>query len=141
MSGTLQPLAHEQCLDRLRDHSIGRIATTHQALPVIVPVNYTLLGNTVVFRTEPHGLLSRACQGSVVAFEVDELSRDGGGGWSVLVVGVAEPLDGSAALRAVESGLVSAAGEGRDLFIGIHVGQISGRVTTPAHDSVGALTS
>lgn len=127
MSGPLQPLSREQCLDRLRTRAIGRIAVTHQALPVIVPVNYALVGGSVVFRTEPDGMLARACRGSVVAFEVDDLATDHRSGWSVVVVGVAEPLGGSTALRAVQAGLGSAAGDGRDLFIGIAIGQLTGR--------------
>lgn len=131
MTRPLQPLSREQCLDRLRMQSVGRIAITHQALPVIVPVNYTLLGSAVVFRTEPGGMLARGCQDSVVAFEVDDLARGGRSGWSVVVVGVAAPLSGSAAVRAVERGLVSAAGEGRDLFIAITIGQLTGRTVSP----------
>jgi nitroimidazol reductase NimA-like FMN-containing flavoprotein (pyridoxamine 5'-phosphate oxidase superfamily) len=132
MAGSLHALSREQCQVRLRAHSIGRIAITHQALPSIVPVNYVVMGGSVVFRTETDGMLARACQGNVVAFEVDDLAADGASGWSVMVVGVAEALTGSAALRAVEAGIVSAAGDGRDLFIGISVGQISGRAIEPA---------
>lgn len=134
-------MSREQCLDRLRAHAVGRIAVTHQALPVIVPVNYTLLGSSVVFRTEPDGMLARACQNSVVAFEVDDLAADGSKGWSVVVVGVAEPLTGSAAVRAIETGLVSAAGDGRDLFVAISLGQVTGRAVVAATDGAMALSS
>jgi len=120
-------LTREQCLDRLRRRSIGRVAVTAQALPAIVPVNYVLHGSNIVFRTEPAGMLARGCDGAVVAFEIDAIDRDGSGGWSVLVVGFAELLDGSPALRAVETGLVSAAGDNRDQFVAISIGTISGR--------------
>ena len=127
MEGPLQPLTHEECVARLRSGSIGRIAITHQALPVVVPVNYALDGSVIVFRTETGGMLARACTGSVVAFEVDDLDHSGRGGWSVLVVGVADLLRGSAEVRATETGLVTAAGAHRDQFVGITVGQITGR--------------
>ena len=104
---------------------------THRALPAIVPVNYVLSGSRVVFRTEPRGMLARACAGTVVAFEVDELDPEGRSGWSVLVVGQAELLDGSAALRAAESGLVAAVGGGRDQFVAVTIGQLSGRLIQP----------
>ena len=106
---------------------IGRVAVTAQALPAVVPVNYALSGCSVVFRTEPGGMLAHGCDGTVVAFEVDELAVDGRSGWSVLVVGVAQLLDGSSALRAMETGLVSAAGEGRDQFVAITIGTVTGR--------------
>lgn len=129
MTQPVRPLDRGECLGKLAGQTVGRIAVTHQALPAIVPVNYALAGNTIVFRTEPGGMLERACQGTVVAFEVDDLAADGSGGWSVLVVGIAEPLDGSAVLRAMETGLTSAAGPGRNRFVGITIGEVSGRLT------------
>lgn len=132
----MQTLAHEltwdECLQRLRRSSIGRIAVTHRALPAIVPINYTLSGSRVIFRTEPGGMLARACAGTIVAFEVDEVDPTGRRGWSVLVVGRAELLDGSAAIRAAETGLVSAVGDGRDQFVAITVGQLTGRTIDEA---------
>jgi nitroimidazol reductase NimA-like FMN-containing flavoprotein (pyridoxamine 5'-phosphate oxidase superfamily) len=138
METLAQSLSWEQCLDRLRAGSIGRIAVTHRALPAIVPVNYALSSSRVIFRTEPGGMLARACDGSVVAFEVDDLDVTGQSGWSVLVVGLAELLEGSAAVRAAETGLVSAVGSGRDQFVAIAIGQLSGRLIEPIIEPAGA---
>ena len=138
METLAQPLTWDECLDRLRAGSVGRIAVTHRALPAIVPVNYALSGSRVVFRTEPGGMLARACGGNVVAFEVDDVQPDGSGGWSVLVVGMAELLEGSAAVRAAETGLVAAVGGGRDQFVAIAIGQLSGRIITPTGHPAGA---
>lgn len=132
----MQPLSRDECIERLRMESIGRIAATHQALPVIVPVNYVLSGSSIIFRTEPGGMLARACDNSVVAFEIDRLAADGRSGWSVLVVGFAELLSGSAAVRATETGLSSAAGDRRDQFIAIATAQVTGRVVHPSHDPI-----
>ena len=122
-------LTHEQCLSLLGSTTVGRIAVTSQALPVVVPVNYTLAGNRVVFRTKRAGMLARACDDAVVGFEVDNLASDGRSGWSVLVVGVAHLLQGSEDLRALELNLVSAVdGYGEDQFVGIALGQVSGRL-------------
>jgi nitroimidazol reductase NimA-like FMN-containing flavoprotein (pyridoxamine 5'-phosphate oxidase superfamily) len=137
METLAQSLTWDECLDRLRIGSIGRIAVTHRALPAIVPVNYVLSGSRVMFRTEPGGMLARACAGTVVAFEVDELDPEGRSGWSVLVVGQAELLDGSAALRAAEAGLVAAVGSGRDQFVAISIGQLSGRLIQPIIEPAG----
>jgi nitroimidazol reductase NimA-like FMN-containing flavoprotein (pyridoxamine 5'-phosphate oxidase superfamily) len=131
METLAQSLTWDECLDRLHIGSVGRIAVTHRALPAIVPVNYVLSGSRVVFRTEPGGMLARACAGTVVAFEVDELDPEGRSGWSVLVVGQAELLDGSAALRAAE-------GSGRDQFVAISIGQLSGRLIQPIIEPAGA---
>lgn len=138
MQNFVRPLTREQCLAKLRISAVGRVAVTHKALPAIVPVNYVVDGSSIVFRTESDGMLARACDGTVVAFEIDELSVDGRSGWSVLIVGVAELLAGSAAVRAAETGLVSAAGDGRDQFVAITVGQLTGRAIERAAETAGA---
>lgn len=119
-------LRHE-CMQRLAEQSVGRVAVTAHALPAIVPVNYALDDDSIIFRTKAEGLLARGCDHSVVAFEVDEVAADGSGGWSVLVVGVARLLGGSQAVRAAELGIVSAMGDDRDHFISIDIGRVSGR--------------
>jgi len=139
VTGSLSLLSRDDCIDRLQHQSIGRVAVTTRALPAIVPVNYRVTGSSVVFRTEPGGMLARACDNTVVAFEVDDITDDGRSGWSVLVVGVAELLEGSAALRAMATGLVSAAGDDREQFVAITLSQVSGRrvgnCTTPESDA------
>jgi hypothetical protein len=74
-------------------------------------------------------MLARACDSTVVAFETDDLEPDGQSGWSVLVVGTAELLDGSAAVRAVERGVVSASTDGDDMsqFVAITMTKVTGR--------------
>ena len=132
-------LARSECLDRLRSARVGRIAVTSRVLPAIVPINYTVVGNTLVFRTRPGGMLARACDNAVVAFEADEVEPDGQAGWSVLVVGVAELLEGSAAIRAVERGLVSAVGVDRDglsRFVAITMTKVTGRLVPHADVAV-----
>lgn len=134
-------LTPDECLARLAAGTIGRIAVTSRALPAVVPVNYTLTGRTIVFRTERGGMLANATKEAVVAFEVDELSADGLSGWSVLAVGMAEHVDGSVVVRAIEKGLTSAAGPGRDQFVAISIGQLSGRIVEPTPATVGAWRS
>jgi nitroimidazol reductase NimA-like FMN-containing flavoprotein (pyridoxamine 5'-phosphate oxidase superfamily) len=99
---------------------------THRALPAIVPVNY-VVDHGILFRTSSGGMLDRACRGQVVAFEVDALADDGRSGWSVLVVGVADGVDGSDELRAVHSGLVSARGPETDRFVRVSMSEVTGR--------------
>jgi uncharacterized protein len=146
MDPVMERMLRPECMRRLATHSIGRIAVTAHALPVIVPVNYALDGHAIVFRTVSDGLLSRACDGNIVAFEVDEVAVDGSGGWSVLVVGVARTLSGRDAAGAEELDLVSAMGSDRAQFISIDLGRVSGRrvgsqpVMADVHDGVSTTT-
>ncbi len=127
MRNSMTPLTHAECLRHLAEGRTGRIAVTHRALPVIVPVTYALSGPSVVFRTQRGGMLASACDDAVVAFEIDDVRTGGTAGWSVLVVGMARLLDGSEVLRALELGLVSAAGSDLDQFVTISIGEVSGR--------------
>ena len=125
--GVLRSLTYDECLSRLDAGGVGRVAITEHALPAIVPVNFVKSGASILFRTEPGGMLAHGCDGTVVAFEIDNVEPDGGAGWSVLVVGTAHLLDGSGAVRAVEAGLASAVASGRTQFVAISLGQVSGR--------------
>jgi uncharacterized protein len=127
MASTVQSMTAAECLQELHEHRVGRVSVTHQALPVIVPVNYAVVGHAVVFRTRSDGFLADACRSAVIAFEIDELADDGSCGWSVLVVGVASAATDSELLRATGLGLASAAGDGLDHFVRLSIGQLSGR--------------
>jgi nitroimidazol reductase NimA-like FMN-containing flavoprotein (pyridoxamine 5'-phosphate oxidase superfamily) len=61
-------------------------------LPVIIPVNYLLDEDTVVFRTDAGSKLHAAIRGAPVAFEVDGVDQDRQVGWSVVVRGRAEEV-------------------------------------------------
>jgi uncharacterized protein len=123
----IRDLSRAECVSALRTQTLGRIAVSERALPMILPVTYTLDGSNVVFRTRPGGLLDRSCQNSVVAFEVDDRDPDTGAGWSVLMVGVASALFAGDCLPAVDFGLMSkGAGEG-ELFVKIVPGTVTGR--------------
>jgi uncharacterized protein len=120
-------MTRTECVARLSAARIGRVAVNAQAMPAVVPVNYVMSKDSIVFRTKANGLLARACNGSVVAFEIDRLADDGGHGWSVMVIGLATLLTGGAATRAGDLELVSAMGDGRDQFVSITLGRVSGR--------------
>ena len=131
----LEALPDADCRRLLAAGKVGRVSVTSDALPVIAPVNYVLDGNTIVFRTRRDGMLARACQDAVIAFEIDELAPDGSGGWSVNIVGIATVLEPNEDVRALSLGLVSAAGTDRDAFIRLRLGLVSGRRITPLEAS------
>ena len=57
------------------------------ALPVILPVNYAVVDDDIVFRTRKGTKLNAAASGSIVAFETDAYDEVEHRGWSVLAVG------------------------------------------------------
>jgi nitroimidazol reductase NimA-like FMN-containing flavoprotein (pyridoxamine 5'-phosphate oxidase superfamily) len=68
---------------------VGRVAFVDADGPVVLPVNYVLDGDTVLFCTSSTNTIGRHLDHATVAFEVDEFDHVTQSGWSVLVRGVA----------------------------------------------------
>jgi nitroimidazol reductase NimA-like FMN-containing flavoprotein (pyridoxamine 5'-phosphate oxidase superfamily) len=100
----LQVLSRDECLDLLSQATLGRVAVSIAALPVVLPVHYGVFDGDVVFRTVEGTKLTGAVTNAVVAFEVDDID-DGGVGWSVLVVGRAEIVDDPVERAAAEEAI------------------------------------
>jgi nitroimidazol reductase NimA-like FMN-containing flavoprotein (pyridoxamine 5'-phosphate oxidase superfamily) len=128
----IRELTPAECADRLRRSQVGRIAVSTEDGPVIIPVNYTMDGECVVFRTSPYAQLA-AHSGDRVAFEIDEVEPDMHRGWSVLVVGTAQLIEDIDDV--IESGLAQAlkswAPGVRNLFIKITPHRVTGRDVRP----------
>jgi hypothetical protein len=127
MTGHLEVISDEDCRVLLEGGRVGRVAITADALPVIAPVNYVVEGNTIIFRTRRDGMLARACNDAVIAFEIDDLATDGNGGWSVNVVGIASLVSDSEHIRFVGPWLVTAAGDERIQFVRMRMGLFHGQ--------------
>ncbi len=71
---------------------VGRVGVVVGGIPVVVPVNFALLDEDVVFRTSTGHKLVAAIDRSAVSFEVDSLDLGAGAGWSVLITGGASEI-------------------------------------------------
>ncbi|MFJ9737021.1 pyridoxamine 5'-phosphate oxidase family protein [Streptomyces sp. NPDC101166] len=81
-------LDRQECLRMLAQAPVGRVVYTRQALPAVLPVNFSLdPDGSVVLCTSPASDLVRAIDGVVVAFEADEFDAATRAGWSVVVTG------------------------------------------------------
>ncbi|MCX4744788.1 pyridoxamine 5'-phosphate oxidase family protein [Kitasatospora sp. NBC_01287] len=128
----LWKLDPEQCRDRLGTHGVGRLALSTSGGPTVVPVNYTVLGGTVVYRTAP-GTVTAAEPGGEVAFEVDQIDEARSRGWSVVVVGTVEYVTEPEAVQRLmeESAAQPWAGGKRDLWVRIEPTRVTGRIIRP----------
>lgn len=123
----LEILTREECFDLIRQVPVGRIGVVVGGLPVVVPVNFTLLGDDIVVRTSTGQKLVAAVTRSAVSFEVDSLDLRAHAGWSVLVTGGASEIT-----RPDERASVDALGleswiPGRERYIRIRSEVVSGR--------------
>ncbi|MGD3110662.1 pyridoxamine 5'-phosphate oxidase family protein [Streptomyces sp. YGL11-2] len=126
----LRQLDQQECLRFLTLVPIGRIVYTHDALPAVLPVNFSLdQDHAVVLRTSPLSRMARAVDGAVVAFEADWFDEAAQSGWSVIVIGratlVADRRE-QERLRAV--GLRSWVAVAEDAFIRIAPELVTGRL-------------
>ena len=83
ISRTLTP---EECWSRLREGTVGRVGVVVGGRLHILPVNYALADDDVVFRTAK-GTLLDAAAGTPLVFEVDGIQPSTRSGWSVGVHG------------------------------------------------------
>ena len=97
-------LDRQQCLDYLAAGGLGRVAVNVGALPAILPVQFALDGDQVVFSVGVGTVLHRATRDAVVAFESDGHGADGRRQWSVSVTGIARHLAGDERVRGLAPG-------------------------------------
>lgn len=82
-----------ECRQLIEPGGVGRLALCTPAGPMIYPINYTIDGHAIVFRTTPHSMLGNHAWGVDVAFEVDHLNWESRRGWSVVAKGRADIID------------------------------------------------
>ncbi|MFF9118092.1 pyridoxamine 5'-phosphate oxidase family protein [Streptomyces massasporeus] len=91
LDNAFRALDRQECLRLLAKVPVGRVVYTRQALPAVLPVNFSLDTDTsVLLCTSPDSDLVRAIDGVVIAFEADEFDADTRSGWSVVVTGRAD---------------------------------------------------
>jgi uncharacterized protein len=125
----LQTLTHEECIQILRGHrSYGRIGYVVDGRAVILPVNFAVDGDSLVFVTTEGTKQRWLAKHSRVSFEVDGGDPDEHTGWSVLVQGIAGEVTDTQELEALRRGpLVSWAVSPSAHWIRISLDHVSGR--------------
>jgi nitroimidazol reductase NimA-like FMN-containing flavoprotein (pyridoxamine 5'-phosphate oxidase superfamily) len=85
----VEELDRDECFRLLTTENVGRLAVAERGeAPHVFPVNYRLMGDSVVFRTDP-GTKLRLLTTEPVAFEVDFVDDLHRAGWSVVLRGLA----------------------------------------------------
>ena len=80
-------LSERECWELLATVSVGRLALSVRALPVILPVQYFLDGHRLAVCLGHHALPERALDETIVAFAADSIDPVTRSGWSVQVQG------------------------------------------------------
>jgi nitroimidazol reductase NimA-like FMN-containing flavoprotein (pyridoxamine 5'-phosphate oxidase superfamily) len=117
------------CLALLAVQHIGRLVVPGGDLR-IVPVNYLLVDDKIVFRSEVGGR-SKEIVDRTVSFEADMIDERTRSGWTVVVRGVGSMLttrDGEAVLGDRTIRVESWAPGAKDRWLMITIGEVTGRL-------------
>jgi nitroimidazol reductase NimA-like FMN-containing flavoprotein (pyridoxamine 5'-phosphate oxidase superfamily) len=136
----VEELGEADCLALIAPGGIGRIAYTGRYGPTVLPVNYQLAGNTIVFRTGQDSPLEEDLQTGIrhaeyqVAFEIDEFNLAAKEGWSVLIQGPAHHVDSyTERVAARQSDVEPWPGGAKEHYIRVVPTRITGRRVHGAH--------
>jgi len=118
-------LTHEECWELLREAEFGRMAFRMSDEIHLVPVNYAVDGETVLFRTAEGDKLLGVVMHPEVVFEIDDW--DDHSAHSVVLRGVARRLEEDEEHRADDVGLRPWLGTLKYNVVEIQPTAISGR--------------
>ncbi len=126
--GELVHLDVDECLAKLAEHQVGRLAVNDPKGPLVFPVNYLVEGGTILFRTAIGSKLAAADEHQTVSFQVDRIDLEHQGGWSVLVRGrLVEVTRGDEIDRLHDLPLEPFAGGERQHFVRVMPASVTGR--------------
>jgi len=123
----IEILDRDECLRLLRQDEIGRLSVIDGRAPVVLPVNYAMDGENVVFRTAA-GTKLRVGPGARASFEIDSFDRSTHSGWSVLVAGRLEEVDVYDVNGQTQRAIRPWAAGTRDHLIRLQASRITGRI-------------
>lgn len=122
-------LTYDRCRELLTTRSVGRAAVCTPSGPRIVPVNYSVVDDAIVFRTTAYSVLGTYAWNNQLAFEVDHVDESDRVGWSVVATGrgamVEDPHE-LAEIRAVADPNPWAGGM-RFLYVQLRWAELTGR--------------
>ncbi|MGJ0558331.1 pyridoxamine 5'-phosphate oxidase family protein [Methylocystis sp.] len=122
-------LGTDECALLLRSGVVGRIALSTPTGPHIVPVNYSVVDDAIVFRTTPYSVLGTHGRNALLAFEIDHFDYEYWTGWSVMARGRAEAVHDATELERIKQVWQPrpwASGQ-RNLYFALHWTELTGR--------------
>ena len=131
---TLEELDPDECFRLLAAQHLGRVGLIVAGQPMVLPVNYALLGHTVVFRTARNSGFDRVVRGADVVFEIDHADPAYHSGWRVLGRGRAEGVEASIDLDALDHAVMRPwARRDEPGWIAIPLAHVTGRRIVHVH--------
>jgi hypothetical protein len=132
----LETLDADECRRLLGTANVGRVGLVVGELAYVLPVNFTVAAQLIVFRTAKGSTFDRLARNRSLTFEIDHVDPGFHAGWSVMVIGWGFGLEDQLSADVLQAlqlrpwGMGSAPG-----WIGIRVDELTGRriVSLPRH--------
>lgn len=116
------------CIALLAQNHFGRVAVNDDQGPVVLPVNYVLDGDAIVFRSAEGTKVHAAVRRAPGSFEIDSIDERTRTGWSVVVRGdLTEISDADELARVRKLPLRPFIGGDRERFVRLEARDVSGR--------------
>jgi len=87
MDTPCEQIPSQRCWELLVTASVGRLALSVQALPVILPVQYYVRGHRLAVCLGHHSIPARSLNEAIIAFAADAIDPATRSGWSVQIQG------------------------------------------------------
>ncbi len=122
-------ISYDECRELLRGRVTGRIAVSTPDGPHIVPLNYTVLDESIVVRTTPFSVVATYGRNAKVAFEIDQFDDVRQLGWSVVARGRGDVVTDPAEISEIRQGCAPQpwADGARNLYFRIRWSELTGR--------------
>lgn len=125
-SAQVEHLAAADCQRLLRGDNLGRLALIADDRVDVFPLNYLVFDDDIYFRTAPGSKLDALGESAEVAFEVDGRRRRRV--WSVVVHGVARPIDDAELVQSARvSRLATDLPGTKSHYVRIEASEVTGR--------------
>jgi uncharacterized protein len=85
--GHLQTLEASECWELLGSREVGRVAYLDGLGPMVVPITFVVVDDSVLFRVAPDTGLARHLPGAQAALEVDDIDDFTRSAWNVVLRG------------------------------------------------------
>lgn len=125
----LRELSYAECRALLVRQRAGRVAVSTPDGPHIIPLNYSVVDESIIFRTTPFSVLATYGRNAKLAFEVDHVRDEQQVGWSVVARGRADVVNDAEEISRIRKVCAPApwADGSRNLYFRLEWKELSGR--------------
>jgi hypothetical protein len=92
--GHLREIDEAECWELVRSREVGRVAYVDARGPMVIPITFAVDDGSVLFRVAPYSEVARHLPGARSAIEVDDIDYFTRTGWSVVLRGRIEMVEG-----------------------------------------------